>query len=260
LFVIPVETVLADARQQVARGARHITFGDPDFLNGPGHALAAARALHSEFPSVTFDFTAKIEHLLKHQQLLPELAALGCLFVVSAVESLSDRVLALLDKGHTRADADRALDLCRAAGITLRPSLLAFTPWTTLADYLEMLDWIERRELVDQVEPIHLALRLLVPPGSLLLERPELEVERFDAERLTYVWTHPDARMDELQRAVLAAVEAGARAGEDAPYTFARVRALARAAATGRPLVDRALAAPSGRRRRAPRLTEAWFC
>ncbi len=32
--------------------ARHITFGDPDFLNGPGHSLAIARALHAEFPEV----------------------------------------------------------------------------------------------------------------------------------------------------------------------------------------------------------------
>ena len=30
------ETVLADIRAQVAAGARHVTFGDPDFLNGPG--------------------------------------------------------------------------------------------------------------------------------------------------------------------------------------------------------------------------------
>ena len=99
-FVVPVETVLADVRQQVAAGAAHVTFGDPDFLNGPRHALAVARALHAEFPRVTFDFTAKIEHLLRERARLPELAALGCAFVVSAAESLDDRVLAILAKGH----------------------------------------------------------------------------------------------------------------------------------------------------------------
>ena len=38
-FVVPREVVLEDIRSQVALGAAHITFGDPDFLNGPGHAL-----------------------------------------------------------------------------------------------------------------------------------------------------------------------------------------------------------------------------
>ena len=53
-FVVPPEIVLADVRQLVAAGATHITFGDPDFLNGPRHALRVARALHAEFPRVTF--------------------------------------------------------------------------------------------------------------------------------------------------------------------------------------------------------------
>src|SRR5437016_11176606 len=103
-FVVPVETVQADIRQLVSAGARHITFGDPDFLNGPRHALTVARALHAEFPHVTFDITAKVEHLLARRGDLPELAALGCLFIVSAVESLSDTVLAHLDQGHSAAD------------------------------------------------------------------------------------------------------------------------------------------------------------
>src|SRR5262245_6481889 len=147
-FVVPVEVVLADVRQQVEAGATHVTFGDPDFLNGPRHALAVARALHAEFPAVTFDVTAKVEHLLRHRELLPELAALGCLIVVSAVESLSDVVLGHLDKGHTGADVAEALRVTRAAGLTLRPTWVAFTPWTTLDDYREMLDFVEQEGLV----------------------------------------------------------------------------------------------------------------
>ena len=113
-FVVPVAVLLADIRQQVEAGATHVTFGDPDFLNGPGHALAVARALHAEFPSLTFDVTAKIEHLLRHRARLPELARLGCVFIVSAVESLSETVLTHLDKGHTRADVESARPARRA--------------------------------------------------------------------------------------------------------------------------------------------------
>ncbi len=138
-FAVPVDVVLEDARQQIAAGARHITFGDPDFLNSAKHALAAARGLHAAHPDVTFSFTAKVEHIVAERAIFPELATLGCVFVVSAVESLSDEILALLDKGHTRADVSEALAIARGAGISLRPTLVAFTPFTSIDDYLTLV-------------------------------------------------------------------------------------------------------------------------
>jgi radical SAM superfamily enzyme YgiQ (UPF0313 family) len=258
-FVVPVDVVLADVRQQVVAGASHVSFGDPDFLNGPGHALAVARAVHAEFPALTFDFTAKIEHLLRHRARLPELAALGALFIVSAAESLDDRVLAALDKGHTGADVGEALRVTRAAGITLRPTWVAFTPWTTLDGYRAWLDFIEAEDLVDAVDPVQYGLRLLVPPGSLLVEheamRPHLG--RLVADSFYYEWAHPDARMDALHAEVGAAVAAAADRREDAALTFHRVRTLADAAAgaSARPATTVAPHRP-----RAPRLTEPWFC
>src|SRR5207245_6368789 len=169
-FVVPVEVLLADIRQQVEAGATHITFGDPDFLNGPGHALAVARALHAQLPSVTFDFTAKVEHLLRHRGRLREFADLGCAFIVTAAESVSDTVLAHLAKGHTRADLIEALRAVRAAGTALRPTWVPFTPWATLDDYRELLDFVEAHELIDAIDPVQYSIRLLVPPASLLLE------------------------------------------------------------------------------------------
>src|SRR5687767_10434624 len=148
-FVVPRDVVLADVRQQVAAGANHVTFGDPDFLNGPRHALAVARALHTEFPRVTFDFTAKVDHLLAQRAHLAELAELGGVFVVSAAESLDDTVLEHLAKGHTRADIVEALRATRAAGIALRPTWVAFTPWTTLDGYLAWLGFLADEGLVD---------------------------------------------------------------------------------------------------------------
>ncbi len=257
-FVVPRDVVLADVRQLVAAGARHVTFGDPDFLNGPRHALAVARALHAEFPEVTFDFTAKVEHLLRQQALLPELTGLGCLFIVSAVESLSDTVLGHLAKGHTRADVYAALGAVRAAGIALRPTWVPFTPWTTLDDYREIVEFIVREGLVDHVDPVQYSIRLLLPPGSLLLKSPAMRphLGPLVAGGFYYRWTHPDARMDRLQQHIAAVVAEAAEAPEDAAVTFGRVRALADAAAglTPRP------ALPAGERRRAPRLTEPWFC
>jgi radical SAM superfamily enzyme YgiQ (UPF0313 family) len=255
---VPVETVLADVAQQVATGVEHVTFGDPDFLNGPSHALRVARALHARFPAVTFDFTAKVEHLVRLPAEVEELAALGAVFVTSAVESLSERVLAKLDKGHSRADVEAAFRITAAAGVPLRPSLLPFTPWSTLDDYLELLDVFERAGWLAQLDPVQLSIRLLVPPGSLLERDPDLVavLAGLDERGLTWRWRHPDPRMDALQRRVAAAVEAGSTAREPAAETVARVKALALAAA-GRPHAH--VAAPTDARR-VPRLTEAWFC
>jgi radical SAM superfamily enzyme YgiQ (UPF0313 family) len=256
-FAVPVGTVVEDVAQQVARGVEHVTFGDPDFLNGPAHALRVARAVHARFPALTFDFTAKVEHLLRAGDALRELGGLGALFVTSAVESLSDEVLARLAKGHSRADALAAFDLAAAAGVPLRPSLLPFTPWATLEDYLELLELLEARAWLQNLDPVQLTIRLLVPPGSLLEGDPTIPFDGLDAAALTFRWRHPDPRMDALQARVAAEVEAGTGAGEPALATIARVKSLALAAA-GLPHGHVRVLSPD--QRRVPRLTESWFC
>ena len=260
-FAVPADVIMADIRQQVAAGATHVTFGDPDFLNGPTHALKLARRFHADFPQLSFDFTAKIEHLLRHRNRLGELAGLGCAFVVSAAESLSDTVLAHLAKGHTRADIDAALRATRAAGMDLRPTWVAFTPWTTLDDYQALLDFIEAEDLIDRVDSVQYSLRLLLPPGSLLLSSEAMRpyLGPLDQETFTYRWTHPDPRMDLLQEAVASAVAIAGERGEDAAVTFDRVRALADEAA-GTAAHLSAAARLGSHRPRPPKMTEPWFC
>jgi radical SAM superfamily enzyme YgiQ (UPF0313 family) len=256
---VPREDVLADIRALADSGATHITFGDPDFLNGPGHTMRIVREMHAAMPELTFDATTKVEHILRHRHLLSELRELGCVFLVSAVESLSDRVLGHLRKGHTAADVHEALDLVRIAGITLRPSLVAFTPWTTLEDYLKLLDFAESAELGGALEPVQLAIRLLIPPGSSLLEQVQGEswLGPLAGEQLSFQWTHLDPRMDRLYEGVLRVVEAAAREAADPRLVLHSVRALACSAAG---LPHPAPGEPHLGRDRPPRLTEEWFC
>ncbi|MFL5414121.1 MAG: CUAEP/CCAEP-tail radical SAM (seleno)protein [Myxococcales bacterium] len=255
---VPREIVLGDIAQQIEAGARHVTFGDPDFLNGPTHALRIARELHERWPEVTFDATIKIEHLLQHRDLLPELARSGCLFIVSAVESLSERVLVALRKGHTAADVREALRLVREAGIDLRPTLLPYTPWTELSDLPALFEFAERHDLVDRIDPVQYTLRLLIPPGSAILEgdEPRPWLGRLEPDQFGWTWTHPDPRVDDLWRVSSRVATRGAEQGEDPVATFASLRDLA-FGAVGRPLP-----APLAPRTRTkpPRLTEPWFC
>jgi radical SAM superfamily enzyme YgiQ (UPF0313 family) len=260
-FAIPKEIVLADIRTQVTQGAQHITFGDPDFWNGPTHAMRIIQAMHQEFPELTFDATIKIEHLLKHRHLLPEMKACGCLFIVSAVESLNEIVLQRLDKGHTARDVSTAFTLTEQAGISLRPSLLPFTPWETLDSYIELLNFFEKGHYIEHIDPVHLSIRLLIPPGSALLETEENHtwIGELDGAAYTYRWQHPDPRMDELQQNVAALAESAESQNVDSLDTFFQVKALALAAKGQDFSIAHALQ-QYGKRKILPHLTESWFC
>jgi len=217
---VPADAVLDDIRQQVAAGAQHISFGDPDFFNGPTHARRIVERLSADFPGLTYDVTIKIEHILKHASLLPLLAATGCLFVTSAVESIDDAVLRHLRKGHTRADFVTAVRLCREAGIALSPTFVPFTPWTTLEGYDELLRTLDDLRLMEHVAPIQLAIRLLITNGSPLLELADIQavITAFDPASLTWPWRHPDARVDALQQSVMRSVTAKSTLPRSVPH------------------------------------------
>ncbi len=260
--VRPVEeaTVVADVDQLVAAGAQHLTFSDPDFLNAPHHSRRVVSAIDRRHPGLSFDCTVKVEHVLRHPALWPGLAQAGCLFIVSAFESVDDTILGYLDKGHTTAEASEAVILLRRHGIEVRPSWLPFTPWTTIDGLVDLLDFVIVHDLVRNVDPVQYTVRLLLPEGSLLLDQPEMtpHLGPFDAERLGWTWTHPDAAVDQLQQELSALVEA--RVDQESALTFAEIDQLVRGRATTirpRPVDGAVSSGPSGPR---ARLTESWFC
>ena len=255
--IVPADVVMADIRQQVREGATHITFGDPDFFNGPTHGLRLARALHDAFPEVTFDATIKIQHLIDHAKLLPELRRSGCLFITSAVEAVDDDILRLLAKNHTSRDFDRAVALTREAGIALAPTFVAFTPWTTLEGYIALLERLLDLQLVESVPPVQFIIRLLVPEGSYLLKLPGFKEQLmvFDPRLLGYPWDHPDPRVDQLQRDLQALVARCEQQGLPRREVFAAVWRMAHEAAK-QPAPN--LAGNLGSA--IPRLSEPWYC
>ncbi len=256
--VVPHEIVLNDIAQQVAAGAQHISFGDPDFLNGPTHALKVAEALHAHFPDLTWDATIKVEHLLNHAELLPRLKQCGLLFIVTAVESVDDAILERLSKGHTHADFETVLAHCRALGIALAPTFVPFTPWTTLAGYRDLLATLLRLHLVEAVPPVQLAIRLLVPQGSYLMQLPDFaaRVGAFDEAMLGYPWQADDPRVDVLQRDIMAWVMDAEKAALPRAEVFAGLWARTHAAlGEAAPPLDFAQFGAA-----IPHHSEPWYC
>jgi radical SAM superfamily enzyme YgiQ (UPF0313 family) len=258
--VVEREIVLEDIRQQLAAGARHITFGDPDFFNGPAHAISIVEALHREFPELTYDVTIKIEHLRKHDALLPALRDTGCFFVTSAVESVDDAVLEKFDKGHTRADFLAVVERFWELGMTLLPTFVPFTPWTTLRGYTNLLEVLAEQGLFENVSPIQLAIRLLIPAGSRLLELPEVSamVGPFDSAALVFPWKHEDTRVDALAREISQLVQRGDSLKLSRTEIFSHIRRAAHAAAGNRApngvAISATMSAP------VPYLDEPWYC
>lgn len=259
--IIPREVVLEDVRRLVAAGAGHITFGDPDFFNGIGHAVPLVRALHAEHPRLSYDVTIKIEHLKRHADQISLLRDTGCVLVTSAVESVDDAVLERLDKRHTREDFIEVTHRFRKEGLTLQPTFVAFHPWLSLADYLELLDTLAELDLVEQVAPIQLAIRLLLPAGSLLLDQSDVQAVAgpLDASALAHPWRHPDPRVDTLQEEVIALVRSAQACGHSRTAIFSKVhehamRAAGSEAMSWIPDTSRPARAP------VPYLTEPWYC
>jgi radical SAM superfamily enzyme YgiQ (UPF0313 family) len=253
------EAVLADVDQLAEAGARHITFGDPDFLNGPTHALRVVSDVHARWPELTYDVTTKVDHIVRDPAVWETFAATGCLFVVSALETTNDAILERLDKGHTTAQASEAVRLLRSHGIEVRPSWMPFTPWTTLDDLRSMLAFVVEHDLVGNVEPVQYTIRLLLPEGSLLLDHPDLRphLGSYDPQRLTWTWTAADPRIDALQAELADLVATRTRDDASLLETFLDVSAAVHAAADMPPPAD---LIPVGSTEGRPRLTEPWFC
>ncbi|MGB8473108.1 MAG: CUAEP/CCAEP-tail radical SAM protein [Candidatus Acidiferrum sp.] len=257
--IVSRDVVMQDIRQQVAAGAQHISFGDPDFFNGIRHALELVEEFHREFPGVTYDATIKIEHLKKHEAHLPKLKETGCLFVISAVEYLDDAVLRALDKGHTREDFLHVVHSFRKLGMILHPTFVPFTQWTTLESYLDLLRVLHAESLIENVAPIQLGIRLLIPEGSRLLELDEVRsnVGPFDPQSLFYPWKHADPRVDALSETVQAIAAEGDRRKESRSIVFERIWKAAHAAAG---LDTPTLHLSSTPSTAVPFLSEPWYC
>jgi hypothetical protein len=150
---------------------------------------------------------------------------------------------------------------CREIELLLVPTFVAFTPWTTLTGYRDFLAEIVRLDLVDQVSPIQCAIRLLIPPGSKLLELPEMRnsIGILDERKLSYVWHNPDPRLDALQADLEVLVQSCAAQEIPRREVFRRIWQQA-FQEMGDPLGQIPLPDLPPNPRFVPYLTEPWYC
>lgn len=253
--IVAKEQVLADISTLVAAGAGHITFADADFLNAPAHSISIIENAHMAHPDVTFDATIKVEHLIDHDELLPRMSAANLIFIVSAFESVDDPTLEILDKGHTVADMSRVVESTRAAGIHIRPTWLPFMPWTTPEDIADIFSFLDDHDLAGATDPVQMAIRLLIPRGSLLEDHPAItpHLEGYDESALSWRWRFADQDTHVLYKELEKIAAEASDCAQDTAVTLEEMRE-AVVEVSGRPLRRFTALAP------APRLTESWYC
>ena len=137
---------------------------------------------------------------------------------------------------------------------------MPFTPWTTLDDLIDLIDFVASHDLVVNVDPVQYTVRLLLPEGSLLLDHAAMEphLGHYDAERLSWTWSHPDPEVDRLQGELAALVEA--RVGQGASATFGEIDTLIRSRSADRVAALTLGAVSKGALGDRAHLTEPWFC
>ena len=253
--VVGSAPVLADIDQLARDGIQHVTFGDPDFLNAPRYSLDLLREAHAAHPELTFDVTVKVEHILNHAALWSELAGLGVLFVVSAFESTDQRTLEILDKNHTVADMAAAVSVVRSAGVHIRPTWLPFLPWTTPGHLVDLVGFLDHHRLWSATDPVQLAIKLLIPQGSLLETHPAVtpHLLRYEPESLTWTWNFEDPEAGQLHVDLDSIAAEASDCGAEASETLTSMRDRIAGSADAR-FPPMPVSGPT------PRLTESWFC
>jgi radical SAM superfamily enzyme YgiQ (UPF0313 family) len=252
LRVVAGEVVLADIDGLVLQGAGHVTFADADFLNAPRHSKDLLRAAHAKHPELTFDVTVKVEHILEHRGIWDEMASLNVLFVVSAFESVDEATLEILDKGHTVADMSEAVDILRESGIHLRPTWLPFLPWTEMNHVVDLMRFIDNEGLGGSIDPVQLAIKLLIPRGSLLETHESVLpfLDGYDNAGLTWRWRFLRSEVEILQKQLEAIASEASDCGQEVGTTLDEMRSAVLGESAPRVAIKHL----------APRLSESWFC
>ena len=225
ITLIPKEVVLEDIDNLVRMGARHLCFVDPDFLNAPRHSLSIVEEMNARYPFLTYDFVAKITHFRRHAQWVEKLAPLGLKYALTAMEFNEDTTLEKLRKKHSPQDLEWAIDFLRSLGVHVKPTFVFVNPWVSVEEMMELLDFIERNDLIDCVDPVQYKIRLLLFRNSLLLDDAYIDPKTFGATNEFYTeWQHENPQIESVYKDLVRVVDHHMNAGSSFQEAFSAVR------------------------------------
>lgn len=136
-----VENVVTEMRRVKARyGTRQFAFKDDTFTLNRRRVVELCERLIAERLDVNWDCNTRVN--LVDEPLLRLMRRAGCNEIKFGIESGSDRVLGILDKGITRDDARRMARLMRKVGLLWSGYFMMGLPGETAADVRQTLDFM----------------------------------------------------------------------------------------------------------------------
>ncbi len=204
-----VRQVLNDVDILIDMGMEHLTFIDAEFFNAKRRSFETLTLIHKRHPSLTYDFTTRVDHILEVRDELRGLYNQGVRVITSALEFPKNEVLKQVRKEVNVSDLKTAVRLVQNSGIVLNPTFIMFNPWVGLEDISNFNEFLVETNMENSVDPIQYETRLHLYKGSPLLENQTIRALKMEEHEFYYDWTHPDERVDELFLASVTPVKEG---------------------------------------------------
>lgn len=204
-----VESVVAEIRHLVHEfGVEALSFVDDNILVDPRRLIEIFSRLADEGIHLAFTVAGSADLVIRHQGALKRLAELGCVSIELGLESGSDEVLKRFDKRVTVEQNRQAVQLVRAAGMTVVPDFIMFEPEMSLQDFCDNLQFLEAAQLVGTFPDDYMFNTLTLLPGTPHRKRIE---ERTGQTALGYElleYAFVDERVGRIQHAASVFVNA----------------------------------------------------
>ncbi len=185
---------------ELARRHQLLDFFVVDNILDMGYFDSVLRDLAESEYDLRLHFEVKANLRRRHFQ---RLAEAGAVQVQPGVESLSTRVLRLMDKGVTGAQNVRALRDAQSAGVTTSWNYLYGFPGETDEDYRSVIDQLPA---LSHLDPPTGAARIVVERFSPYFDRPDLGFsELAPAPHYRQVYRLPDEELTDLAYLFVAA-------------------------------------------------------
>lgn len=171
-----IEFVIAELERHVARGIKHFAFIDE--MISPQHFADLAEAIITAKLDIRYYALAKpVKQFSK--KLLQRIHLSGCCFLLWGLESGSQRVLDLMEKGTKITDIELVLKHATNAGIYNHVYIIAGFPTETRQEYGETIELLSRNR--NYIHTVH--------RGTFCLERGAPIFNNPAQFNITKIWT-----------------------------------------------------------------------
>jgi hypothetical protein len=167
-----LDNVIAMLRRMVEQGVRHFSFVDE--MIAPGHFVRLARAIREANLDIAYYALSKPNKTFT-PEILQEMAASGCKYILWGLESGNQRILDLMGKGTKVEEVAEVLRDARAAGIHSHVYVICGFPTETPEEFADTLRFLDQNKA--NISAIHRSVFSLEQGSPVSKDLPKFSIE-----------------------------------------------------------------------------------